>query len=140
MDWFQNSHDHWGPPHDQFRVQSSDPTWNFWPSEKDGTTLFLLVLVAKGSAPLHPFFSSAPKNLSSRRKEQKKGESIQKREKPQIQGRKGQEEMDGQDHQEDESYEGDIPDEGEMDADVEMTGADEDPNSKEVGFSSFIKP
>lgn len=48
--------------------------------------------------------------------------------------------MDGQDHQEDESYGGDIPDEGEMGADVEMTGADEDPNSKEVGFSSFIKP
>lgn len=47
--------------------------------------------------------------------------------------------MDGEDHDEHESYGGDIPDEGEMEADVDMTGADEDPNSNEVRFL-FLKP
>eukprot|EP00268_Persea_americana_P039160 TRINITY_DN38772_c0_g1_i2.p3 TRINITY_DN38772_c0_g1~~TRINITY_DN38772_c0_g1_i2.p3 ORF type:complete len:105 (-),score=28.86 TRINITY_DN38772_c0_g1_i2:1074-1388(-) len=39
--------------------------------------------------------------------------------------------MEDQDHHEHESYGEDIPDEGEMEADVEMTGADEDPKSNE---------
>lgn len=52
---------------------------------------------------------------------------------------KDRKQMDGEDHDEHESYGGDIPDEGEMEADVDMTGADEDPNSNEVRFL-FLKP